>query len=176
MRTAILLFLVLLAVPTVLADQVNGHRGEPFILTTTCLHNGLMDAENATFRIINVDTNETITNETGMTFLSPGYYYLNQTFQEVGNYLAIEKCYYPGGQTAEGTDDITVSRGTLEWVLPILAALCLFFGWKRRPLVFLAAILLLFTAITFWGNLFIVGPVLLVTVALFYRALKLKTK
>lgn len=169
MKLAALLLIALLAAPIVLADSFNSLPGENFTLTTTCLLNGVLAADNASF-FIKTANGTIFQNATDMTPVTPGVFKSGVVFNQVGQYVAVQTCNYPGGVSANGTDDITVDDLTFQIIVLVLALTFTIIGIRKSGFLAGGAFFFIIWAVFYNKNIYIGIVLLLFSITLLYRA------
>lgn len=143
----VLLLLGLILVPFALAGDIATQRGEMVVFTTACIINGQLAADSATLRLVDIADNSTLLAATNMTMVTPGIFVLNYTFARNGNYLSLQDCFFPGNVTAQGSDDVSVTEPWTSFLLPFVGVVLLFFGTRRKTLMFFAGVCFLLAII-----------------------------
>jgi hypothetical protein len=171
------MFAVSLFARFALAADIAAEQNAPVLLTTTCIINGQLFADNASIRIIAVEDNSTFLNTTYMAPIGKGVFSYNQTFNVSGNYLTEERCYYAGNVTAEGSDNITVGAGWLPLGLIVLACVALVAwgvvrGHKKQIFGFLSSFSFILYVIIYSENIYMSVLFLLLGVGVFYLSVK----
>lgn len=171
MKILFLFLACLLLLGSVGAETFSGQINEPILLTTTCLYNGVLSGENASVRIVN-SAGDVILNDSLMTMYNPGVFKYNWTAPVIGQYTAVQTCYYAGGATSNGTDDIEVSSSWWEFVLLGLTALLVIVGYKKPNFMVLGGLTLILWTILFNRNILITVFMLLFGLVLIYTGWK----
>lgn len=130
-------------------------------------------ADAATVTIFNVDDNSTLLPATNMTAVSPGIFVLNYSFPSVGNFVALQNCYFPLNITAQGSDDVTVTEPLATFILPAIGIVLLIFGGRRKTFMFFAGVVFLLPIIIVHTSVILTLIFFFLGVGCFFEAARL---
>jgi len=157
-------------------SAIYARLGENVTFVNVCLADGLFDNTSyADLAISSYPFNGVVFPIVNMSVIGSGMFAHSLVFNETGNYIAVETCYYVNGSAySQGTENVVVSYGFDFYVFLILAVLSLIVGFNKnfRIAHAFSAVFLFVWAVGFSENIYISVLIFLISGFLLFEGFR----